>query len=115
MKNVQIIDRAENATFSVFQGTDTEFETIFPGDRDIELAEDLFARLGDEQARAIVECMWGRPILKRDAHGIHGTLFYGWLDRRRHLPPSKREIDFDPSSINAAQRRLFGSSRPAAG
>ena len=32
MKNIQIIDRAENATFSLFQATDEEFDAIFPGD-----------------------------------------------------------------------------------
>lgn len=114
MKNIQIIDSSDNATFSIFQVTDAEFETIFPDGRDIELAEDVFARLGEARARAVVEPMWDRPILKRDALGIHGTLFYGWLSRRKHLPPSKREVDFEPSSINAAQRRLFMAARTLA-
>ena len=30
MKNIQIIDGALNATFSVFQATDDEFASIFP-------------------------------------------------------------------------------------
>jgi hypothetical protein len=30
MKNIQIIDGAENATFSIFQATDEEFTLIFP-------------------------------------------------------------------------------------
>jgi hypothetical protein len=111
MRNIQIIDGAENATFSIFQATEDEFDAIFPEGRDIELAEDLLARLGEERARAMVEPMWSRPILKRDALGIHGTLFYGWLDRREHLPPSKREVDYDPLSVNAAQLRLFSASR----
>ena len=111
MKNIQIIDGAENATFSIFQATDAEFGAIFPDGRDIELAEDLFARLGEAQARAVVEPMWERPILKRDALGIHGSLFYGWTGRRQHLPASKREVDMDPSSINAAQRQLFGANQ----
>jgi hypothetical protein len=29
LKNIQIIDRAENATFSVFQATEEEFAAIF--------------------------------------------------------------------------------------
>src|SRR5579863_2303808 len=108
MKNVQIIDRADNATFSIFQATDSEFDAIFPDGRDIELAEGLFARLGDELARATVEAMWDRPILKREAQGIHGTLFYngGWK-----VPASKREVDRDELSINAAERRLFRANR----
>ena len=111
MKNIQIIDGADNATFSIFQATDAEFEAIFPNGRDIELAEDVVARLGEAQAGAVVDPMWERPILKRDALGIHGTLYYGWTGRRKHLPASKREVDMDPMSINAAQRQLFGANR----
>ncbi len=51
--------------------------------------------------------LWGRPILKRDALGIHGTLFYDSEHRREHIPLSKREVDWDSSSINQAQRGLF--------
>jgi hypothetical protein len=110
-KNIQIIDGAENATFSIFQATDAEFEAIFPDGRDIEIAEDLFSCLGEMRSRAVVEPIWDRPILKRDALGIHGTLFYGWLNRRKYLPTSKREVDYDPSSINSAQRQLFSSNQ----
>ena len=111
MKNVQIIDGADNATFSIFQATDDEFEAIFPDGRDIELAEDLFARLGERAAREAVDPMWERPVLKRDAFGIHGTLYYGWSNRKEYIPTSKREVDFASSSINAAQRLLFGAHR----
>lgn len=113
MKNIQIIDRAENATFSVFQVTDEEFSAIFPADgQDIEFIEDLIARCGgDDQAGLILRPVWERPILKRDANGIHGTLYYHYDDRRRHLPATKREVDWDEDAINPAQRRLFASKR----
>lgn len=113
MKNIQIIDRAENATFSVFQATDDEFSAIFPVyGQDIELIEDFVARCGgDDEARAILRPVWERPILKRDADGIHGTLYYEYEDRREHLPATKREVDWDEGAINAAQRRLFASKR----
>ncbi|MBW8859476.1 MAG: hypothetical protein JF570_07020, partial [Caulobacter sp.] len=109
MKNIQIIDGAENATFSVFQATDVEFLLIFPEGQDIELAEDLFKRLGQKRAHAILTPIWSRPILKRDAMGIHGTLFYNWEHRRNYLPTSKREVDWDEADINDAQRQLFRS------
>ena len=32
MKNVQVIDRADNATFSIFQATGEEFVLIFPNE-----------------------------------------------------------------------------------
>ena len=37
MKNIQIIDGARNATFSIFQATDEAFEAIFPDGRDMGL------------------------------------------------------------------------------
>lgn len=111
MKNIQIIDGAVNATFSVFQATAEEFEAIFPDGRDIELIEDLIDRLGEDAAGAVLAPLWDRPILKRDALGIHGTLFYENEDRRAHIPPSKREVDWDSGSINHAQRDLFAKHR----
>lgn len=111
MKNIQIIDGADNATFSIFQATDAEFAVIFPDGQDIELAEDLVERIGEERAHAVMTPIWDRPILKRDAMGVHGTLFYDWDRRRIHLPTSKREVDWDEGSINEAQRRLFRSAR----
>jgi hypothetical protein len=102
LKNIQIIDRAENATFSLFQATDEEFDAIFPGEgQDMELIEDFTERIGEEQALRILLPVWERPILKRDAQGIHGTLYYEYADRRRYLPASKREVDWTiPRSIS---------------
>jgi hypothetical protein len=111
MKNIQIIDGAVNATFSVFQVTEEEFAAIFPGGRDIELVEDLIERLGEEAAGAVLAPIWDRPILKRDALGIHGTLFYDNEHRREHVPPSKREVDWDRGSLNQTQRDLFARHR----
>jgi hypothetical protein len=112
LKKIQIIDRASNATFSVFQATEGEFSAIFPADgQDIELIEDFIARCGDDQAGRILRPIWERSILKRDAQGIHGTLYYEYEDRRKHLPATKREVDWYQGAINSAQRRLFASKR----
>jgi hypothetical protein len=109
MKNVQIIDGANNATFSVFQATDEEFTAIFPEGRDMELIEDLVERLGDDEAARILTPLWDRPILKREAAGLHGTLFYD--NEGRSIPATKREVDWENSAINPAQRRLFSAHR----
>ncbi|WP_395672523.1 hypothetical protein [Inquilinus sp.] len=111
MRNIQIIDAAENATFSIFQAMDAEFALIFPDGRDIELAENLFERLGNKRAHDLLTPIWSRPVLKRDAMGIHGTLFFGWKKRRIHLPTTGREVDWDEDAINDAQRQLFRSVR----
>lgn len=111
MKNIQIIDGGLNATFSVFQATDDEFVSIFPNGQDMEFVEDFLARLGEGAAEVVLSAIWERPILKRDAKGIDGTLFYGGGERREHVPPTKREVDWSEQSINEAQRRLFRASR----
>lgn len=107
MKNVQIVDGAANATFSVFQATDDEFSAMFPAGQDMELIEDLIDRLGDPKAGKILSKIWSRPILKSEVTGIHGTLFYDNEFRKEHIPASKREVDWDSASINEAQRKLF--------
>jgi hypothetical protein len=107
-----LIDSALNATSSVFQATEDEFATIFPAEgQDMELVEEFIERSGEERAARILEPIWDRPILKRDTQGIHGTLYYGYADRRQHLPATKREVDWDDRSINSAQRQLFLSKR----
>lgn len=55
--------------------------------------------------------MWDRPVLKAQANGIHGTLFYEFAERRHLYPASKRERDTDPSSITDAQRQLYAEDR----
>jgi len=111
MKNIQIIDGAANATFSLFQATDEEFATIFPDGRDIELVEDFIERVGEEVAGSVLTPVWGRPILKRNALGVHGTLFYDNDHRRHHIPPSKRKVNWADSSVNQTQPDLFAQHR----
>lgn len=112
LRNIQIIDGADNATFSLFQATDDEFAQIFPTiGQDMEISEDFVQRVGEAQANLILNAIWERPILKRDAHGIHGTLYFDYQSRRRHMPTSKREVDLDERSINNAQRKLFAEWR----
>ena len=110
MKNIQVVDGADNCTFSIFEITDGEFSAIFSGEgQDMEFAEDLFARLGEANADALLKPIWERPVRKPGAQGIHGTLFYGFEAKRKLFPATKREKDWDPTSLNAAQRKLYGA------
>jgi hypothetical protein len=105
MKNIQVIDGALNSTFSIFQATDEEFALFFPEPgQDIQFAEDLDPRVAETLG---ANPIWERPIRKRDAQGIHGTLFFG-LERYKNVYHDKREDRVDPSAVNEAQRRLFG-------
>lgn len=110
MKNIQVIDGALNATFSIFQATDEEFGLLFPEPgQDIQFAEDLAALPRQKALREALRRIWERPVRKRDAMGIHGTMFYE-LERYRAVYPGKREESVDPRAINPAQRAMYGQS-----
>jgi hypothetical protein len=112
VKNIQIIDGAGNATYSIFQATDDEFGTIFPQPgQDIEVVEDYFSRVGEDEARKTLSPLWERPIHKRDVQGIHGTLYYNYKDNAKYLPKSRREIDRSPEQINESERALYARLR----
>lgn len=108
MKNIQVIDRGENCIFPIYQATEEEFQRIFPEQgQDIEFIEDFIKRMGRRAAGLILTRIWERPILKFEAMGIHGTLFYEYADRRHHFPDSKRECDLSRTVLNDAQRIMM--------
>ena len=93
MKNVQIIDGADNCTYSIFAFSDEEFATVFPGEgQDIEFIEDVVARIGDKQVGKMLGPVWQRTVDKRDVNGIHGTFFYGLYFKKKYYP-TKRDAE----------------------
>jgi hypothetical protein len=95
VKNIQVIDRAENCAYSIFAVSDRTFKAIFPGDgQDIEFVEDFIIRVGRKKAREMLDPIWRRRIDKQNAKGIHGTLFYQLKSKKRFYP-AKREADLD--------------------
>jgi hypothetical protein len=111
VKNIQIIDGAVNATYSIFQATDREFRQIFPGrGQDLEIVEDYINRVGKSNASRTLSKLWKRPIHKRDAQGIHGTLYYDYREKVKYLPKSRREIDRG-NGLNEAERALYAKLR----
>ena len=96
---------------SIFQATEVEFVVIFPDGRDMEIVDDPVERVGEKEAGRVLTPLWERPILKCHATGIHGTLLYDADERRKFLPVSRREVDWDERFVNEAQRTLFRSHR----
>lgn len=91
MKNIQVIDDAVNAAYTIFAVTDDEFRLIFPGDgQDIEFIDDLIERLGNDRVGQLMTPVWSREIPKPDVRGIHGTLFYGLPEKKKYYE-NKRE------------------------
>jgi hypothetical protein len=97
MKNVQVIDGAENSAYDIFDASDDDFAAIFPRGRDIEFIEDFCKRVGSARATAILRRLYAAgPIDKKEVHGIHGTLFYELAFKKKYYP-TKRESDLTES------------------
>lgn len=91
MKNVQIIDDALNAVYAVYKFEDEQFAVIFPlFGQDIEFIEDVEARLSENAFDAAFANVWQRKLQKPMVFGIHGTLFYGMINRSRFYPGKKQ-------------------------
>ncbi len=96
MKNIQVIDGAENAVYDVFTATDDEFALIFPGETDIAFIDEVIERSGGVRLEAAFKAMWTRRVAKKDAMGIHGVLFYGLEEKKAYYPTRRDEEAANP-------------------
>jgi hypothetical protein len=100
MKNIQVIDGADNCTYSIYSVTDEEFLALFPHPgQDIEFIEDAIERVGDEKLGFMMRPVWGRAVAKSDVRGIQGTLFYGLHWKKKYYPTKKEaemEVNLSP-------------------
>lgn len=92
MKNIQVIDGANNCSYSIYAIADDAFTILFPGTgQDVEFIEDARGRLGDETLGDILREVWNHPVKKPDVLGIHGTLFYELLWKKKYYPTKRSE------------------------
>lgn len=101
MKNILVIDDARNCVYDIFSATDEEFSLIFKEGTDIAFIDEVFENSDDELLDQVFTNIWDRRIKKKDAHGIHGTLFYH-LDEKKQYYPTRR----DEEAINPDGTRL---------
>ena len=94
LKNIQVIDGADNCAYDIYTISEESFLKIFPNGQDIEFIEDLIERLGEDQAQNILEPVWKNRVPKSEAQGVHGTLFYGLLKKKQYYP-NKKDSDLD--------------------
>ena len=97
MKNIQIIDGAENSVYDIFQATEDEFAVIFPDGTDVAFSDEIFDRGNEQSLIALFTNIWKRRILKKDAHGIHGIVFYGLPEKKQYYPTRKDEEAINPN------------------
>lgn len=92
MKNIQVIDGADNCTYDIFAASEEDFAQLFPATTDVEFVEDLIARLGEQAAGVVLARLWKHPVPKKEAQGIHGTLFFE-LEKKKGYYPTKKESE----------------------
>ena len=96
MKNVLVIDKAENSAYDIFGVADDVFALIFPKGTDIAFAEDLKAHRQSRRIWRGLDEAWKNRIPKRLARDIHGTLFYEMPHRRQYYPALRDEEAINP-------------------
>jgi hypothetical protein len=99
MKNIQLIEPADNCAYNIYAMPDEDFELMFPNGQDIEFVEDFWKRVGPEKASQIYSALWPRLLKKSEALGIHGTLFVDFRRPKKKIYPNKKFSD-DPSSAH---------------
>jgi hypothetical protein len=98
MKNIQVIDGAENTAYNIFSATDDEFDMIFPVGQDVAFIDEVMARGPQEALDAAFDRIWKRRIPKKDVIGIHGLLFYELEYKKQYHPTRKDEEACNPNS-----------------
>lgn len=97
MKNIQIIDGADNAVYDIFAATEEEYMAIFPENEDVAFIEEVMARQCGNELNEIFNQIWKRRIPKREAMGIHGILFYDLENKKQYYPTRKDEEARNPN------------------
>lgn len=90
MKNIQVIDGANNSVYDIFAATDEEFALIYPPGQDIAFIDEVYGSDNRSQLDAAFNNIWKRRIPKVQANGIHGILFYE-LEYKKQYYPTRRD------------------------
>jgi hypothetical protein len=90
MKNIQVIDGADNCVYDIFAATEEEFGLIFPPGQDVAFIDEVMARGPEDELDAAFSRIWQRPMRKSEAMGIHGVIFYE-LEHKKQYYPTRRD------------------------
>jgi hypothetical protein len=84
MKNIQVIDGADNCVYDIFAATEEEFALIFPPGQDVAFIDEVISRGPQDAVDAALSRIWQRRVRKSDAVGIHGLLFYDLEHKKQY-------------------------------
>ena len=97
MKNIQVFDGADNAVYDIFAATDEEFALIFPDGTDVAFIDEVYQNQPSQMLNAAFTAIWKRRVLKREAMGIHGILFYECEHKKVYYPTRRDEEAVNPN------------------
>lgn len=97
MKNIQVIDGATNSVYDIFAATDEEFALIFPAETDVAFIDEVYRDGNASMLNAVFESIWLRRLIKKDAMGIHGVLFYELEEKKAYYPTRRDEEAVNPN------------------
>lgn len=100
MKNIQIVDGAQNCVYDIFSATDEEFALVFPEGTDIAFIDEVYAKGDTQLLDAAFNRIWQRRVRKSEAQGIHGTIFYELDEKKVYYPTRRDEEAINPSGSN---------------
>lgn len=98
MKNIQVVDGAENCVYDIFSISDEDFTIIFPSGTNIAFIDELYGNR-DNKAEVLdimFNKIWLNRINKNDANGINGILFYEMEYKKKYYPTRKDEEAINP-------------------
>jgi hypothetical protein len=96
MKFIQVIDGAVNCVYDIFAATDDEFDIVFQSGTDIAFIDELNSRDNWRLIDAALGKIWQRRVIKSEALGIHGTLFYELEEKKVYYPTRRDEEAINP-------------------
>jgi hypothetical protein len=100
MKNIQVIDGADNCVFDIFAATEDEFSLIFPAGTDVAFIDEVYARGESRWLDDAFNRIWTRRQRKVDVQGIHGTLFYELASKMAYYPTRRDEEAINPDGTS---------------
>lgn len=96
MKNVLVIDGADNCVYDIFAFTDEQFAIVFPRGTDIAFIDEVEKNVDPESLKEAFHGVWERRIPKQNVNGIYGTLFYELEKKKVYYPTRKDEEAVNP-------------------
>jgi len=100
MRNIQIIDGAQNCVYDIFSATEEEFALIFPAGTDIAFIDEIYEKGDTKILDSAFKNIWQRRIRKSEAQGIHGIIFYELEVKKVYYPTRRDEEAMNPGGYN---------------